>query len=159
MSHSQPFSPELRATILSMIADGKPGSAIAESIGRSLGSVMGFLRRNPDIRAARPPRPAISAEANRTKNVRGGKPAKVQARPKQDFAVNRATASKFQDRSQPAPNSLMVSLLDLQPGDCKYPIGDPRHEGFGFCGAEAGHGSYCQHHRALVYVSPEKRAA
>lgn len=47
----------------------------------------------------------------------------------------------------------LVSLLDLQPNMCRFPIGDPRLSGFGFCGAHAqGESPYCPAHRAIAYV-------
>lgn len=38
-------------------------------------------------------------------------------------------------------------LLDLEPNDCRWPIGDPRESSFHFCGGQKVHGfSYCEHH-------------
>lgn len=52
----------------------------------------------------------------------------------------------------PAPEARMIGLLDLAPRDCRFPIGDPREPGFGFCAAPASVGhSYCEHHHALAY--------
>ena len=50
---------------------------------------------------------------------------------------------------QPAPRALMVSLDVLPDGACHWPIGDPRCEGFGFCGAPATRNGqpYCAHHQ------------
>lgn len=43
-------------------------------------------------------------------------------------------------------------LLALRPRDCRWPGGDPRAPGFGFCGAPAKPGSaYCTHHHARAY--------
>lgn len=40
---------------------------------------------------------------------------------------------------------------------CKWPIGDPREEGFQFCGAAAT-GNYCADHHAIAFAAPKPRA-
>lgn len=50
------------------------------------------------------------------------------------------------------PAARMVSLTDLKHGDCRFPIGDPRHADFGYCAAEAQPTrSYCEFHFRLAY--------
>lgn len=45
-----------------------------------------------------------------------------------------------------------VALMDLGNFDCRFPIGDPVKEGFGFCGVRAKSGSaYCSEHHAVCY--------
>lgn len=53
----------------------------------------------------------------------------------------------------------MVSVMDLKHGECRYACGDPRQEGFGFCGAPVERGSYCNHHRTIVYAGVWRPAA
>jgi GcrA cell cycle regulator len=56
------------------------------------------------------------------------------------------------------PTTGRVTLLDLREGHCRYPMGDPRDEGFRFCGEHAPIGvSYCAAHRQLCYVPPPPR--
>ena len=44
------------------------------------------------------------------------------------------------------------SLLELTRGACRWPVGDPSHPDFFFCGAEALRGElYCAAHRARAY--------
>jgi len=44
------------------------------------------------------------------------------------------------------------SLLELTDGACRWPVGDPSHPDFFFCGADALHGElYCAAHRARAY--------
>lgn len=43
-------------------------------------------------------------------------------------------------------------LLDLGPHDCRWPVGDPREKGFGFCGAHRVEGlAYCPDHVRIAY--------
>lgn len=48
-----------------------------------------------------------------------------------------------------------IGLLDLRETTCRFPIGDPRHEGFGYCGAESSVGKpYCAYHSRIAYEKP-----
>lgn len=49
-------------------------------------------------------------------------------------------------------------IVDLEPGDCRWPIGDPLHASFHFCGREKAQGlSYCAHHAQVAYVPFEPK--
>lgn len=58
-----------------------------------------------------------------------------------------------------APEASMISTLDLKANHCRFPIGDPRQPGFGYCGATKwDHSrSYCEFHHRLCWRPPEKR--
>ncbi len=46
----------------------------------------------------------------------------------------------------------LCSLMDLKPRMCRWPSGDPREEGFGFCGDKTISGiPYCEEHAKLAY--------
>lgn len=52
----------------------------------------------------------------------------------------------------PEPKPMMLNLLQLTDNTCKYPIGDPQEEAFGFCGAKSRDGDpYCEYHCRLTY--------
>lgn len=49
-----------------------------------------------------------------------------------------------------------VALFDLKVTSCRWPLGDPRHPDFGFCGKFQRFGAtYCAEHAALAYTSRE----
>lgn len=48
-------------------------------------------------------------------------------------------------------------LLSLGAHMCRWPIGDPREAGFGFCGRRCGDGSYCRSHARVSYCKPAIR--
>lgn len=51
-----------------------------------------------------------------------------------------------------------VSLIDLGPNHCRWPIGDPRGETFYFCGADRMSCSpYCSHHENVSYDHKPRR--
>ena len=52
------------------------------------------------------------------------------------------------------------SILTLKESSCRWPIGDPQHEEFHFCGKDKSHGvAYCEFHaqRAFQPVQPRRR--
>ncbi len=58
----------------------------------------------------------------------------------------------------PADHPDLVALVDLEPHQCKWPIGDPKHGRFGFCGHERETGlPYCAAHARRAYKAPESR--
>ncbi len=61
-------------------------------------------------------------------------------------------------REVPPPEARMISLLELTPRDCKWPIGHPGEPGFAFCGARSfASFPYCEHHTALAYTPVKAR--
>lgn len=66
----------------------------------------------------------------------------------------------FEEMCKGAPEPLMVALEDLSDRSCRWPIGDPRRDDFGFCGHPQEEGSsYCPHHadRAVNTVPKSRR--
>jgi len=46
----------------------------------------------------------------------------------------------------------LISLVKLGPHDCKWPVGDPREDDFGFCGAtRMDRSPYCKQHVEVAY--------
>jgi len=74
-----------------------------------------------------------------------------------------AQASPSTPRPQPVvdvpkPVAKMISLLELTEHTCKYPIGDPQEEGFGFCGVKSREKDpYCEYHCRLTYQPASDR--
>ena len=51
-----------------------------------------------------------------------------------------------------------VTVMDLVPGVCRWPLGDPRAENFSFCGHRIAEGSsYCTRHSRIAYQPVERR--
>jgi len=50
------------------------------------------------------------------------------------------------------------TLLELESGDCRWPVGDPRQDGFHFCGGPQMNGRpYCIEHWPLSFVPGKGR--
>ena len=62
-------------------------------------------------------------------------------------------------RPTPVYDPRHVRLPDLMSNMCKWPIGDPRHSDFHFCGGDTQVGaSYCDHHCTIAYYQEKKEA-
>lgn len=84
----------------------------------------------------------ISIAENRKKAVRGGKVNVY--RLKQDVG-------HIEIETPESVEPLRLRLDQLTAFTCRWPLGDPREEDFGFCGIRTHRGSYCQHHAKIAY--------
>jgi len=56
------------------------------------------------------------------------------------------------------PIAKRLSIFALTERTCKWPIGDPGHEDFHFCGHDSLEGGpYCEYHAGVAYQVPEPR--
>jgi GcrA cell cycle regulator len=56
------------------------------------------------------------------------------------------------------PMSRRVQIMELREAMCKWPIGDPTHADFVFCGADCDFGTpYCTHHSSIAYQPSAER--
>lgn len=57
-----------------------------------------------------------------------------------------------------APPSRKLKLIELTERTCKWPVGDPLHEEFHFCGNDAAEtGPYCSYHARVAYQPASER--
>jgi GcrA cell cycle regulator len=75
----------------------------------------------------------------------------------------RPSPIKRQDVKTPTaakkPETRIFTLTDLSAQTCRWPIGDPKHEDFRFCGKPVIAGKpYCGEHCATAYVGSGKSA-
>ncbi|MGH1404082.1 MAG: GcrA family cell cycle regulator [Alphaproteobacteria bacterium] len=67
-------------------------------------------------------------------------------------AVARKSAPSSIVEEKPIRAGDLYSLMDLQPRMCRWPSGDPKEEGFGFCGCKTMPGlPYCEEHAKMAY--------
>jgi GcrA cell cycle regulator len=149
-----PWTNDRLEVLKKLWTDGLSASAIAARLGDTT--------RNAVIGKAR--RLGLAGRAGTARRTpRSGRPFPLSARswPKTALRTRSDTGLRT---SIPAPRK-RVSLPDLGPAperpvnvstlsaeSCRWPEGDPKHEGFHFCGraAEAGR-PYCRHHAAIAY--------
>lgn len=153
-------------------SEGRTAAEIASELGGvTRNAVIGKAHRlklsgraSPIQQSAKKPKPANS---NAQQTAKKDKPAKVAAVKKIAAAPaarpDRKEVQKAVQQSVIAPvlpevisekdkNRKRVALVDLGANQCRWPLGDPREKGFGFCGCRSDAGEiYCAEHAALAY--------
>ena len=75
--------------------------------------------------------------------------------------INKHQEIRYDFRSEvshPLSKGGYTSLISLDNHTCRWPIGDPKDEGFHFCGKKVRLGqTYCEEHAAIAYVKPTSK--
>lgn len=118
--------------------EGQPIAAICKVMGRTDWAIRGKIRYEkwplPGGIRQKATQRGIAARVNRIR----------QAGPV--FIAPANTRALKGAAWQPLPGTTPVSLIDLEPGMCKWPIGEGSP--YLFCGTHAASGPYCEHHTA-----------
>ena len=117
-------------TLKRLIADGYSAGRIAEELGG--------ITRNAVIGKAHRMKLSLSGSTVRRAWSNGRRT----ARPRREriFRMPRIVVARpAKERAElkrvaPAITPLLITLFDLKPTHCRWPYGDPRGAGFGFCG-------------------------
>ncbi|MGB7286060.1 MAG: GcrA family cell cycle regulator [Salaquimonas sp.] len=113
----------------------------------------------------------LSGRAKGSNQSTGGRRKTAQAKPAGFTKTSKGTAgtakpngaAQAAPRAQPVvdipkPTPMMLNLLQLTDSTCKFPIGDPQEEDFGFCGAKPRDSDpYCEYHCRLAYQPASER--
>jgi GcrA cell cycle regulator len=121
-------------------------------------------------------RNAVIGKANRMGLTGGDKPRRSSRSPRKRkpksgnsinmvFGASRKSAKLFLDAEPFTPGPELViplherkTIATLEENDCRWPIGDPQHADFHFCGKAKVPGLvYCPHHAMRAYQPPEVR--
>lgn len=124
-ARSQFWTEARTKTVIRLWTDGNTAAAIAAVLGCS--------------------RTTVSSKVNRLGLVMHGL--------LREGSQRQRTEELLPDPSPPADGDVaQLQLVDLTDGTCRWPVGDPLREGFGFCGKEVREGSvYCDHHHSRAY--------
>lgn len=97
------------------------------------------------VAKAAAPAPAPKLPPRAPSNNAPGKPAEII----QLAALANATSK---------PDGKIVSILELTERMCRWPVGDPKDPGFGYCGAGIyGAHPYCAEHVAIAFQAPNRK--
>jgi GcrA cell cycle regulator len=152
-SHS-PWTPELVEQLKNGVSGGLTCSEIAAEIGVTRNAVIGKIHRL-GLSPGRPAAPARSCPP-RARQPRTSPPRQFLR-----LMFVQASGLVGEDAGPVAIESMKrCSLLELAPGKCRWPVGDPCAADFAYCGNEAIAGfSYCSGHARMAYRVPARRRA
>lgn len=103
---------------------------------------------NANKATGRKPAPERTAKMSSVKTAAQAAPSAKAAKSASPAPAERSVA-KSQDAVIPGD---LYDLMDLKPRQCRWPSGDPKEEGFGFCGGHALPGlPYCEEHAKVAY--------
>lgn len=177
-ARENPWPEELVAQLLKLVADGRSGGEIGRALGKSRCAVLGkisrleragqkIVRRGALLKQGSAPakgvaaRPAPSLPAVKPSSASpvaiAGVPLARRGRPAYSKVFG-PVASKPLPAPVPFVNGARVTLLKLTSQTCKWPIGDPQHKDFCFCGHQPRENSpYCEFHARAAYVPLQDR--
>lgn len=152
-------------TLKTLWADGYSASQIAEllSIGVTRNAVIGKICR---LGLSRKGTPGTYRQLRKSKAPKQKRQAKGTAKAQSaawqgSFGSLKAGTAKFELEPLPSeeiPTRPLVKLDNLEPQHCRWPFGDPKTAGFGFCGCKAFPGMpYCEAHARRAYEQPKLR--
>ncbi len=154
-----------------MWLDGLSASQIANELGHgvSRNAVIGKVHRlglsgrvkSPAPAAARPRKTA--EEAPRAHSGSGGHGVSHMTHGALALAADvmpaPAPAPRVATAEVVIPMSERVTIMELRESMCRWPLGDPTHTDFRYCGAkmQIGNGPYCQAHARIAYQPAQDR--
>ncbi len=148
------WSAEHVDTLRQLWLEGHSARVIGDRLGRTRNSVIGRVHRlnlAKRVTTVNAPRKKPTPKAYNPGAFR-----KSRAKPAEMRVV---PVKPPRPQEVPPPEARMISLMDLTPFTCKWPIGHPGEPGFAFCGAVPfPNRVYCEHHARLAYMPPKARA-
>ena len=143
------------AQLLKLHGEGHSCSAIGRVLGCSRNAVIGKIHR---MGLSHSRTVVYKSSPQRARPV---KPSQRERLVKAKTATRREQVAEM--RAEPLPprqetDIARKRLVDLEPGDCRFPVGDPGTSNFGFCAAPAVVGTkYCKHHFVRCFQPPPVR--
>jgi GcrA cell cycle regulator len=151
-AHS-PWTAERIERLRNGVASGLSCSQIAAEIGVTRNAVIGKIHRL-GLSPGRPAAPARSCPP-RVRQPR------TSQRQFLRLMFARAPGVAGEEAAPVAVETMrLCTLLELAPGKCRWPVGDPCATDFVYCGNDAAAGfSYCAGHARMAYRVPARRRA
>ena len=149
------------ATLKRLWKQGLPTSQIALQLGDwcTKNSVIGKAHR-----LNLPGRQGLNTTPTRSTTTRVPKRPVAQRRKKQKSAEPKATSAKETVVKEPTkrqrrrkasdvtmPVFRKLNLMELSNTTCRWPLGDPHHKRFCFCGNDTNNPPYCTYHAKLAF--------
>lgn len=152
------WTPERVETLKKLWVQGLSASQVAQALGQvTRNAVIAKIHRlglATRERAAAPklaPRPMaeVMTRAPRTVLVKAGPSAETKRGPYEQRVVQAAIAVVLKAEPEPVKRGELAptaTIFNLTAHACRWPIGNPSADDFGFCGRPKARGSYCDAH-------------
>lgn len=147
---NSPWTDERVEQLTRLRKEGLSASAIAKAMGHGVtrNAIIGKMQRLFGYT-----RPKVASDGGSTDR---------RTRSQASYAKQKASAGGSKRRSAPKPRKAvlagpprMLPLERLGAHDCRWPVGDPGTDRFGFCGHPAMKDkSYCEAHAAIAFRKP-----
>ena len=147
------WTDEQIATLKKLHFDGLSASLIGQEIGVSRGAVLGKLFRLGLCRV-NSDRKVPLKKKERKKRARATGFAVMTLGQRAQRLGRLRVWKAFNQESKP---STFCTLMELTMDRCRWSIGEPDSENFGYCGGKREVGSYCAAHVRIAYVPVKKR--
>ena len=146
LRHGDRSVPHTVGLVLNLLVTGVISIDQAEAAAPAPVRANGSTPAPPLVAPALEPRveaAAASSPARTNGHAKPGLSAPVEPTPKTHAKADSAADLNL---------STAAKVLALGQNACRFPSGDPGHDGFHFCGAPATRGPYCQRHAARAYL-------
>lgn len=142
------------ALLKKLWGEGKTAAEIAKELGGvTRNAVIGKAHRLKLSNRASPIKPIAAKKPANSQPEKASVPLAKSEKPAAPKSRS-VSGKEFSGRSadEISLNGVGVSMADLKEKMCRWPIGDPREEGFHFCGLNSVSGlPYCPEHGKIAY--------
>ena len=157
-SHAEGWSEHRTETLKRLWLDGLSASQVAMTLGGGVtrNAVLGKVHRLGIVGRGTPSAPRGNARQDRRTGPRTPRPSKpndcpAAARNTLKPRIGAVITSRPTERVYVERHTPSLGLIGLSSRTCKWPIGDPQADDFGFCGRRVETGPYCSDHAVAAY--------
>lgn len=164
------WTDEMVEDLKRMWDEGLTTGEIGKRLGVSKNSIVGKVHRldltsRPSpIKKKEDNSDASTKEAKEVKSIKETATIKTVAKKEVETSTERSRAEQLSKDArkdcapEPKKNNGKTMLTDLDNHTCRWPVGDPKDEGFHFCGKKVKIGqTYCDEHSSIAYVKSSKK--
>ena len=134
---------------------GLTANEIAKKLGVTKNAIVGKVHRL--CLKARPSPIKSKTDENETPVVEAAENP-VADEPTEETVNEIAVVEEVTEEKTKKAETGKVKLIELDSHTCRWPVGDPRDDDFGFCGKKVRAGqTYCDEHSAIAYVKSVRK--
>lgn len=145
------WTDEEKQVIADLLKKNYSASQIGAAVGKTRNSIIGIVTRDETLRNIGFSRKTKPPEQRKIRTFSGPRPQRAAPPKRKKIAGYSVKLVKKAEVVDSIESPRMVDLMDLRSDMCHYPIGDPKQEGFGYCGNAIAARKYCGHHYNIMF--------